>query len=224
MNGKVSAGRAAAALVHDGMLVGLGTGSTAECFLEALGQRIRAQQLRIRGVPTSERTATLARQLGLTLIGFDQATVLDLAVDGADEIAPDLSLIKGGGGALLREKVVAWSAREMVVIATREKLVAELGATFALPLEVLPFAAPLLLARLRERQLDAALRTRDGKPSLTDNGNHVIDVRTGPIRDARSLDASLRGMPGVLETGLFLGLATRALIGHEDGHVEERTR
>jgi ribose 5-phosphate isomerase A len=224
MRGKIVVGERAAALVQDRMVLGIGTGSTAECFIQALGRRVAQERLRVTGVASSERSAALARSLGIAVVGLEDAPTLDLTIDGADEIGPDLTLIKGGGGALLREKVVAWAAREVVIIATPEKLVRELGSSFPLPLEVLPFAAPLLLARLKERSLEAAVRLRDGVPYVTDNGNHVIDCRTGPIKDARSLNNSLRSMPGVLETGLFIGLASRALIGAEDGTVTERMR
>src|SRR5262245_11300871 len=135
MNGKVVAGESAARLVRDGMLLGLGTGSTAECFLAALGRRVRDEHLNVKGVPTSARTEALARELGIPTVGFGEVTTLDLTVDGADEIDPNLALIKGGGAALMREKIVAWSAREMVVIATPEKLVSKLGSTFDLPVE-----------------------------------------------------------------------------------------
>lgn len=214
---KRRAGEAAAELVEDGMRLGLGTGSTARYFIEAVARRLLRGELEgVVGVPTSRATAELALELGIPLVDLDAP--LDLAVDGADEVGPGLGLIKGGGGALLREKIVAAAAAQFVVVADSSKLVGHLGETFALPVEVARFGHLVTLAAL-QRAGDAWLRGGD-RPFVTDNGNYIVDVATGPIHDAEAMAASLALTPGVVETGLFVGLADRALIGTDSG-VEE---
>jgi ribose 5-phosphate isomerase A len=222
---KEAAGRAAAALVEDGMLVGLGTGTTAKHFVAALGERMRAEGLRLRGcVPTSGRAEALGRAAGLPLVPLTRENTPDLTVDGADEIDPVLHLIKGGGGALVREKLVAVSSREMVVIADATKLVPTLGA-FPLPVAVFPFGWENTLARLEDAVgAPAALRPApdgSGAPYVSDDGLHVIDLRLGAIPDPAGLQARLRAVTGVAEVGLFVGIARRALIGSDDGTVRE---
>lgn len=216
--GKRAAGEAAAALVEDGMRLGLGTGSTVAFFLDALA----ARGLDVAGVPTSEATAARCRELGLPLLDVAEVERLDLAVDGADELTADLTLTKGGGGALLREKVVASLADRFVVIATADKLVERLGDTFALPIEVVPFAVGPVTRRLHDLGFDEVVerRTADGEPYRTDNGNAVLDARTaGGIADPAVTDVAVALLPGVAETGLFVDLATQALLADAAGEL-----
>ena len=210
--------------VRPGMKVGLGSGRTAEHFVRALGAKVRAG-LKIIGVPTSARTAELAAAEAIPLITLDAEPLLDLVVDGADEIDPALRLIKGGGGALLREKIVASAARRMIVIADASKLVGRLGA-FPVPIEIIPFG---LVATRRHIETAAeklgfvgqlALRGGPEKPFVTDNGNHIIDASFGLITDPDRLAAMLDAITGVVEHGLFIHLAAGAIIG--DGDVVRR--
>ena len=210
-------------LVEDGMTLGLGTGSTAAHFVDALAAGGR----RVRGVPTSEDTRRRAEAAGLSLVEPDETTVVDLAVDGTDEIDLRGHCVKGGGGALLREKIVAAAARRFVVIADASKAVAELGA-FPLPVEISRFSWSLTLRALREVFAAAGfsptltLRWRDGAAVLTDGGNYVVDCALTRIHDVPALDAALRAAPGVLATGLFVGLCDEAILAGPAG-VERRT-
>jgi len=220
---KKATGYAAADLVKSGMTVGLGTGSTAAWFVRALAER----KLDIRGVPTSESTASLARELGLTVVDLDTVTEIDLTVDGADEIGPGLSLIKGGGAALLREKLVWEASKHCVVIADASKRVKTLGA-FPLPIEVVAFGhlgtARRLCDALVECDIGVAprLRVRDGQPVRTDTGNLIYDAACGAILDPAHLAATLKSVTGVVDHGLFLDLADEALIAGAGG-VEHMT-
>ena len=218
--------RAAAAraveYVRSGMRLGLGTGSTAKHFVELLGERVRAG-LDIIAVPTSEATLADAERCGIALTTLDETPELDLTVDGADEIAPDLSLIKGGGGALLREKIVAAASARMVVIADRSKWVAHLG-RFPLPIEVAPFGLGATLIALRKaiaaRQGTGSLKVRQGKDGhafVTDGGHWIVDAVLGRIDDPRAMSAALSGIPGVMEHGLFIDLADMAILASPDG-------
>ncbi len=216
---KRAAGQAAAELVEDGMRLGLGTGSTVAHFLDA----VAARGLEVAGVPTSEATAARCRELGIALLDLSDVAGLDLAVDGADELTVELALTKGGGGALLREKVVATLADRFVVIATTDKVVERLGDSFALPLEVVPFAAGPVTRSLRTLGFDAVVERRaaDGGRYRTDNGNAILDARAlGGLADPAVADVEVARLPGVCETGLFLDLATSALLGTADGGVE----
>lgn len=202
--------------VRDGMCLGLGSGSTAAIMLRMLGDRVR-DGLHIAGVPTSEASRRLAEQSGITLLGFDQVTELDLTIDGADEADAELNLIKGGGGALLREKIVASLSRRVVIIADSTKQVERLGA-FPLPVEVIPFAWQPIAERLRRLDAVPRLRTNDdGTPFVTDEGNYILDCRFGTIEDPAELAATLNGLPGVVEHGLFVGLADVLVVGHATG-------
>lgn len=208
--------------VEDGMKLGLGTGSTAEAFLECLAPRVKGG-LKIVGVPTSQRTAELARALGVPLGDLDALAPLDLVVDGADEADRALTLIKGGGGALLREKIVASSSRRMVVIADSAKLVTRLG-RYPLPVEVETFghgttAARIaaVLDRLGYHHIDVRLRVRDGQPFKTDASNLIYDCPLGAIADAGALGRALSDIPGVVDHGLFIGLASVLVIAGEAG-------
>jgi ribose 5-phosphate isomerase A len=220
---KRAAGEAAADLVAPGMTVGLGSGSTAAHFVHALA----ARRLDIQGVSTSEATAALARDLGLALVDLDEAGTIDLTIDGADEIGPSLSLIKGGGGALLREKLVWEASRRCVVIADASKLSPRLGG-YPLPIEVVAFGHTTTLGRIIGGLADCGvittprLRRKDGLPVLTDSGNLIYDAPCGAILDPPAVEAALKSITGVVEHGLFLGLAREALIG-ADGGVERLT-
>ncbi len=215
---KLAAGTAAAALVEDGMRLGLGTGSTVAAFLDALAER----GLDVAGVPTSEATAARCRELGIGLLDLESTDRVDLCVDGADELTRDLALTKGGGGALLREKVVASLADEFIVIASPDKVVDALGDTFALPVEVVPFAAAPVRRTLESHGFHVTVRGDGGY--RTDNGNLILDARRdGGIVDVEDLALRLQAQPGVAEHGLFLGMATRALLGSADGAVWELT-
>ncbi len=208
-----AAALAAEALRHvaDGQVIGLGTGHAAAAFVRVLGARVAAG-LDVRGVPTSEATAALARSLGIKLLTPDDVEVIDVAVDGADEVDPRGDLIKGYGGALLREKVVATMARRFVVLVGGDKLVPVLGSRHRLPLEVVPFAAAFVRRRLERLGHPAELRIADGRPVVTDNGNLLLDGRLGPITDPGALDIALRAVPGVVTTGLFVGMAPTVLV------------
>ena len=214
-------GDAAAELVEDGMVVGLGTGSTAVWFVKALA----ARGLDIRGVPTSENTANLARELGIPLVGLDDIKTIDLTVDGADEIGPGLSLIKGAGAALLREKLVWEASRRCVVIADAGKQVKKLGQAFALPIEVVRFGHPHTGRRLADIAAEfdlppPRLRTADRGVVVTDGGNVIYDLTSGGIADPAALGAALKSITGVVDHGLFLDLADEALIGTDTGVVK----
>jgi len=216
---KELAGRAAAKLVRDGDIVGLGTGSTAHFTVVALGERVRTG-LKIVGVPTSVATADLARSAGIPLATLDQYPAIDIDIDGADEIDPKLRLIKGGGGALLREKVIAAASKRMVVIVDSSKLVPVLG-KFPLPVEVISFARTPVEKKIASLGAMVKWRTSsDGSLYLTDNGNPILDCSFGKIEDPVALARMLSDIPGVVEHGLFIGLASLALVGRGEG-VEE---
>jgi ribose 5-phosphate isomerase A len=204
--------------VRSGMVLGLGTGSTATWLLEGLASRLAAGALTdLVGVPTSEQTAARCRQLGIPLTSLDERPELDLAIDGADEIAPGLDLIKGLGGAHLREKVVAASASRFIVVADDSKLVSRLGERAPLPVEVITFAYPLCDRLLRAAGWTATLRTDDGAPFVSDEGNRVADCRREDWTDPPGLAAQLHAMPGVVEHGLFLGMASAAYVATPGG-------
>lgn len=223
---KRAAGEAAAALAESGMALGLGTGSTTAFALEALGRRVREESLRIVGVPTSFSAERLARAHGIPLTTLDDHPHLDLALDGADEVDPALGLIKGRGAAMTREKIVAAQAERFVVLADPSKEVERLGTRMPLPVEVVPMALTPVLRALEK--LGAQPTVREGKakdgPVVTDQGFFVVDALfEGGIDDAERLDALLSAMPGVLDHGLFLGMATEALVGEEGGNVRRLT-
>lgn len=207
--------------VRDGALVGLGSGRTASAFVRALGARVQ-QGLRARGVPTSEATARLAREVGVPLAGLDEG-VLDLTVDGADEVDPRLDLIKGYGGALVRERIVAAASRRLIILAEAEKLVPMLGSRGRLPVEVIPFACPLAMRELAGLGCRPALRTMDGKPFVSDNGNWIIDCGVRPIEAPADFARDLRAVAGVVDTGLFLRMVDLALVA-EAGAIREMRR
>ncbi len=205
--------------VRDGHVVGLGTGRAASAFVEALGERVR-RGLRIRGVPTSTVTAELATRLGIPLTSLSEVDGIDVTVDGADEVDPQLDLIKGYGGALLREKIVAASSKRLVILVGVEKLVPVLGTRGVLPVEVVPFGLSLCTRRLQELGLRPEPRRRDGELYLTDNGNHILNCGVSPINNPGEAEQAIRAIPGVVGTGLFVGMANTVLI--QDGNTVER--
>ena len=214
---KREAAEQAAALVEDGMVVGLGTGSTATFFIDALIRRVAAG-LKIACIPTSERSGEQARAGGLQVVTFATHASIDIAVDGADEIKRDtLDLTKGLGGALLREKIVASAAKRFVIIADGEKLVDWLGTRCPIPIEVTRFAWELTASRVAAQGATADRRATNGEPYVTDGGNFILDAHFPPIPDAAALDRALRQIPGVVETGLFPGMAEMALVADEGG-------
>lgn len=222
---KKAAGRAAAERVQGGMTVGLGTGSTVFYTLERLGERIRDEGLSIRGVPTSVDTERKAAQFGIPLISLQEVESIDLTIDGADEIDAAFDMIKGGGGALLREKVVASLSRREVIIADPTKVVERLNAVFPLPIEVVPFARAAVGRRLSGMGAAWTVRERGGEPYRTDNGNEILDCMfPGGIANARLMEHNLDQIPGVVESGLFIGLAHVLLVGRIDGSVDVRER
>jgi ribose 5-phosphate isomerase A len=212
-------------LIADQSRIGLGSGRAAQAFVKALGERMRNAGLRVSGVPTSEGTEKLARQEGIPLLSLAEAGMLDLTVDGADEVDPRLDLIKGYGRALVREKVVAASSRRLVILVGDEKLVPQLGSRGKLPVEVTPFALPLCERRLSELGCRPVPYFEGSGLFVTDNGNHILDCAIDPIADPPRLEIDIRAIPGVVGTGLFLGMADTVLIGDREFRlIEERRR
>ena len=194
------------------MVIGLGTGRAAAGFVRELGARVRSG-LQIRGIPTSQATERLAKSLEIPLVGFEDVAGVDLAVDGADEVDPDLNLIKGHGGALVRERVVAAAASRFVVLVGPEKLSHRLGAQRSVPVEAIPFAAPQVRRALERMGAEARIRTEsDESPFVTDNGNLLVNASFGEISDPAALHAKIREIPGVLDSGLFAGMADDVLV------------
>jgi ribose 5-phosphate isomerase A len=214
----------ALAFLSDSDVIGVGSGRASAAFTKLLGERVRAG-LRIRGVPTSQASAALMQQVGIPIASLDETPQLAVDVDGADEVDPQLNLIKGYGRALVREKIVAACAKKLIILVGPNKIVPVLGSRGKLPVEVLPFALPLCLRRLRELGLDPIPFEKDGKLFQSDNGNVILDCGTKPIAQPLELEASLRAVPGVVGTGLFLGMADVVLIGDEQFNLTaERTR
>ncbi|HVB73519.1 MAG TPA: ribose-5-phosphate isomerase RpiA [Ktedonobacteraceae bacterium] len=211
-------GEEAVTYIENGMVVGIGTGTTAAFMIQALARRLRAGLTIVGAVPTSRASAQLASSLGIPLTDLDTHPVLDLAIDGADEIDSQLRLIKGGGGALLREKIVATSSRRFIIIADTTKLVPQLGDAAPLPVETIPFAMTPVRMRLQALGAEVRPRQRDGQLFRTDSGNIILDCFfANHIADPETLDASIQSIVGVVETGLFLGLTERAIIGGAGG-------
>jgi ribose 5-phosphate isomerase A len=207
--------------VQDGQVVGLGTGSTAAHFIRLLGDRVK-NGLRVRGIPTSVRSEEMAKSLGIPLTTLDEVQEIDVTVDGADEVDPQLRLIKGGGGALLREKIVASATRQLVIVADESKRVEKLG-KFPLSVEVIKFSQTLVTKRITDLGAKVQLREKDdGKPYLTDENNYILDCHFGQISDPESLARELSDMPGVVEHGLFIRMASVVLIANEGEVVELR--
>jgi ribose 5-phosphate isomerase A len=213
---KAEAARKSLEYVQDGMVVGLGTGTTAKYVLQFLGERVR-EGLTIRGIPTSKASAELAASLKIPLTTLDDVESIDVTIDGADEIGPGLSLIKGGGGALLHEKIVATSSNRLVIVADEQKRVDQLG-RFPLPVEVIPFAEAPVRRQLEKLDANPKLRiAQDGTPYITDEGNFIFDCNYGSISDPQAVAQAIKSLTGVVEHGLFLGLASVAIIAGDFG-------
>ncbi|CAM3894108.1 ribose 5-phosphate isomerase A [Bacillus mobilis] len=216
MNLKQLAGEYAANFVKDGMKVGLGTGSTVYWLIQKLGERVK-EGLSIQAVPTSKETEVLAKQLSIPLIPLNEIGILDLTIDGADEIDSNLQLIKGGGGALLREKIVATSSKELIIIADESKLVTHLG-TFPLPVEITPFSWKQTESKIQALGCQTTLRLKNNETFITDNNNLIIDcVFPHDISNPANLHTQLKMITGVVETGLFVNMTSKAIIGTKNG-------
>lgn len=213
---KAQAARKAVEYIQDGHILGLGTGSTVQHFLTALGERVQ-NGLRVRGVPTSQATATYATQLGIPLLGNDDPWDIDVAIDGADQVDPQLNLIKGGGGALLREKIVARAAKKFIVIIDQAKHRPHLGLPFPLPVEILSFGWRTTQRHLEKMGWPAPRREQQGKPCMTDNGNYLLDIQIPDIADPATLESTLLYLPGVVECGLFIHMASLVITGTDQG-------
>jgi ribose 5-phosphate isomerase A len=207
--------------VREGFLVGLGSGTTIAYAIQEIGKKIRREGLRVLGVPTSHQALMLAVSYGIPITTLDEHPKLDLAIDGADQVDGELNLIKGMGGALMREKVVASAAKQFVVVADETKFVEKLGTKQPIPVEVLPFALSTVVARVEDLGGKAVLREGERKvgPVVTDNGNFILDVTFGAVDDLTKLDVAVKSIPGVLETGLFVGMADIVYLGKQDGVV-----
>ncbi|MCF6401900.1 ribose-5-phosphate isomerase RpiA [Chitinophaga filiformis] len=215
---KKAAGEKAAALVQPGMLVGLGTGSTAYWAIEKLGEMVKGG-LNIRAVATSLASEKQARELGIPITSFSEIQQLDIDIDGADEVSHDLQIIKGGGGALLREKIVAMASRKKVIVADERKYVKTLG-KFPLPIEIIPFGWELVFRAVQSLKGAPTLRTKDDKPYITDNGNYILDCAFGVIENPEQLHHQLKAITGVVETGLFINMKPTVIIAYENGEVK----
>ena len=223
MEAKEAAALRAVSYVRDGMTIGIGSGSTATFAIRAIGERVMREGLRIRGVPTSTRSRSLAESLNIPEIDLTASVPIDLTIDGADEVDSNLNLVKGGGGALLREKLVAKASRQLLIICDSTKLVPALGA-FPLPVAVAPFGWETTRTRLQRFCEAITLRkSSDGnQPYLSDDGLYILDLHLGKILDVPSLEENIKRTVGVVEVGLFVGLTSRVIIGYPDGHTEER--
>ena len=211
MDGKFNAAKKALGFVKSGMVVGLGTGSTSEVFIKLLGKKVKEEKMKIVCVPTSVRSERIARKAGLVVRKLNDAGGIDLAVDGADQVDERLNLIKGYGGALFREKVVDYGAKRFVVIVDESKLRRELGGL--VPLEVSQFAVEQVRRQLRKHGMEGKIRMKNGRKFVTDNGNFIVDVYLAGIDDPKKVDAFLRGIPGVIETGIFRENVWRVVAG-----------
>ncbi len=216
---KKLAGERAAEYVQSGQIVGLGTGSTAYFAIVKLGALVSAG-LDIKGIPTSEASTDLAKECGIPLIDFSQTTKIDVTIDGADEVDSAFTLIKGGGGALLREKIVAHATRMQIIVADDSKLKQKLGA-FPLPVEVTPFGWQATQSQIHDLGCEPVIRTSEDEHFVTDNGNFILDCPFGQIDEAARLEKALRSIPGVVESGLFVSLTDRVIIGNSDGSTTE---
>jgi ribose 5-phosphate isomerase A len=218
---KKEVGEKAVQYIKEGMVVGLGTGSTVYYFISKLGELVQ-QGLSVKGVPTSKQTEKLAIELGIPLVSFRDIEQIDVAVDGADEVDPDLNLIKGGGGALLREKIIAKAAKTFIVVADSHKMVDSLGA-FPLPIEVVPFGYEMTMKYIQELGGNPTLRRKEGTPYVTDNGNYIIDSGFQEINQPEVLEKNLNLLPGVVDNGLFVGMVD-AVITIVDNKLVTKSR
>ena len=209
--------------IKDGFTIGLGSGSTVAYAIQEIGKRIQQRKLRILGVPTSHQVMMLAVHCGIPITTLNEHPQLDLAIDGADQIDRHLDLIKGMGGALTREKIVASATKQFVIVADETKLIEKLGANCAVPVEVLPFALPTVMLKMQEKGGKPVLREAKGKvgPVVTDNGNFIVDVDFGHINAPKKLDSQLKSIPGIIETGLFVQMADIVYVGTHVGTVQK---
>lgn len=204
--------------IKDGFIVGLGSGSTAAYAIEEIGRRVREEGLKILGIPTSHQALILAIKNGIPITTLHEHPIIDLTIDGADQIDPNLNLIKGMGGALTREKIIASSSKNFIIVADERKLVNKLGGAQPLPIEILPFAQPLVTLKIMELGGEPRLRrVGENTPYVTDNGNFILDVNFGIIENPAELNYKLKVIPGVIETGLFIGMAHTAYVGTRTG-------
>ena len=222
MEAKRLAGEKAAEYVKDGMIVGLGTGSTAYYAIQKIGELVK-QGLKIKAIATSTSSEQLARELGINLVTFAEVDSIDLTIDGADEVDPHWNLIKGGGGALLREKIVAAASKQLIVIVDESKVVAQLG-KFPLPVEVVPFGFEQTQRKLAELGCEPQMRMIDNQPYLTDNGNYIFDCHFNEIKDPEALHDRINQIVGVVDNGLFIGYTSKVIVGSSDQTVTELTR
>ncbi|MFO7991252.1 MAG: ribose 5-phosphate isomerase A [Thermoplasmata archaeon] len=217
---KRNAGRDAAEYIEDGQVVGLGTGSTTKYAIERLGERVKEEGLDIIGIPTSKATEHLAKGVGIPLTNLDENPRIDITIDGADEVDPELNLIKGGGGALLREKIIAYQSNKVIIVVDPSKQVKKLGLSFPLPVEVVPFSASATVRNVEELGCTANIRMDNGTIFKTDNGNYILDCDFEGIDDLDDCSIGLNSVPGVVENGLFIDIADIVVVGKEDS-VEE---
>lgn len=219
MESKRIAAERAVEFIKDGMIVGLGTGSTAYWAIQKIGQRVK-EGLSVKAIATSNQSEDLARELGISLLSTAEVETIDITIDGADEVDADWNLIKGGGGALLREKIVAASSKQLIIIVDESKLVKQLG-QFPLPVEIVRFGYEITVNKLRKLGAEPALRKIGDQPYLTDNGNYIADCHFGTIDRPEELHLALGLIPGVVDNGLFIGMATHVIAGYRDGTVKE---
>jgi ribose 5-phosphate isomerase A len=218
MKAKKLTGEKAAEYIEDGMIIGLGTGSTAYYAIKKVGEMVR-KGLKVKAVPTSKETAELAAEEGIELIELADVESLDLTIDGADEVDPDFNLIKGGGGALLREKIVASATDKLIIVVDESKMVEHLGA-FPLPVEVTPFSWQYTQKMIEKFSCSSEIRKKDGEIFVTDNGNYILDCDFGKIEDPVKVTVELNKLPGVVENGIFAEMAEIVVVGYNDGHIE----
>lgn len=219
INTKQAAAEHAVSFIQNGMIVGLGTGSTAAYAIQKMGELVASNRLHIRAIATSQRSEDMARQLGIPIVSFEEISHIDITIDGADEVDKDLNLIKGGGGALLREKIVAVNSRKMIVVVDETKMVKHLG-QFPLPVEVVPFALTVVKRELEKLNCKATQRMNGEQPYFTDNGNYILDCAFGQIDHAPALHSTIKAMVGVVDNGLFIDLASMVVAAYSDGRIQ----
>lgn len=219
MDAKRIAAERAVDYVKDTMVVGLGTGSTAYWAIKKLGHMVR-DGLNISAIATSKKSEELAKELGIKLVSFSDIDEIDITIDGADEVDEDFNLIKGGGGALLREKIVAASSKQLIIVVDVNKMVKHLGG-FPLPVEIAKFGYETTIRRLERLGCEPCLRVTDDKVFVTDNGNYIIDCHFGQIKEPKELQKKISLIPGVVDSGLFVNMTSRVIVGHQNGDIEE---
>jgi len=218
MDSKKLAAEKAVEFLKDGMVVGLGTGSTAYWAIQKIGQKVK-EGLSIKAIATSKASEELAKELGITMLPFAEIEQIDVTIDGADEVNNDWNLIKGGGGALLREKIVAAASKQLIIIVDESKHVSQLG-HFPLPVEIVPFGYEVTLRKLHSLGAETTIRTKDNQMFVTDNGNYIVDCRFGIISQPEQIEHTLNLIPGVVDNGLFIGMATKVIVGYSNGTVK----